>query len=178
MKNKIKNILASILQFGGIILLGILFERLIEVLIIIPLFFWFRSKYTKTFHAKTIWYCTLYTLIMFLIICLIAQPVYISILITIILCFFTTEILFFLQDYIDLNKVKKFKIYKGMNKQVLIDKCKMFNLTDVEIQVLTMYYCDKLKRWQIGNVLNYSEDNISKIKEKALNKFKVEESNF
>ena len=31
-------------------------------------------------------------------------------------------------------------------------------------------YVDKLKRWEIGNLLNYSEDMISKIKEKALNK--------
>lgn len=172
MKNKIKYFLASFTQFIGIILLSILFERVIEILIIIPLFFWFRSKYTKTYHAKTIWQCTLYTLLMFLIICIISQPIQISILITIILCFLVTEFLYYLRDYLDFLKVKKFKIYKGMNKDVLLNKCKMYDLTEIETQVLTMYYCDKLKRWQIGNVLNYSEDNISKIKEKALNKFK------
>ena len=176
MKNKIKYFSASFIQFSGIILLSILFERIIEVLIIIPLFFWFRSKYIKTYHSKTIWQCTLYTLIMFLIICLIAQPIYISIIITIILCFVTTELLFYIQDYLDFLKVKEFKIYKGMNKEMLLNKCKMYDLTDVETKVLTMYYCDKLKRWQIGNVLGYSEDNISKIKEKALNKFKKKES--
>lgn len=172
MKNKIKYFLASFIQFGGILLLSILFERIIEILIIIPLFFWFRSKYTKTYHAKTIWQCTLYTLLMFLIICIISQPIQISILITIILCFFVTEFLYYLSDYLDFIKIKKFKIYKGMNKATLVNKCIIYELTDLETQVLTMYYCDRLKRWQIGNVLNYSEDNISKIKEKALKKFR------
>lgn len=155
-------------------MISYLFERIIEVLIIIPLFFVFRKKYTKTYHAKTLFECTLYTLLLFLVICLVAQPIQTSILLAIILCYLTTEFLYLIKDYQDLIKVKKFKIYKGMNKQLLIQKCQLYELSEVETQVLILYYCDRLKRWQIGNVLNYSEDNISKIKEKALNKFKIE----
>lgn len=176
MKHKLKLILASILQYGCALFLGWYFNHLIEVIIIIPLFFYFRSKYTKTFHARTMWECTLFTISMFFIIVLLAQPIAISIFLTIILCYVTTEVLYFVKDYLDLLQVKRFKIYIGMNKQVLEQKCLMYNLTDIETKVLVYFYCDKLKRWQIGNILSYSEDNISKIKAKALEKFKKEPS--
>lgn len=169
---KLKLLLCTILQFGGALALGWYFNHLIEIIIIIPLFFWFRSKYTKTFHANTMWLCTAYTLAMFTIIVLLAQPITVSIFLTIILCYFTTEILYFIKDYLDFLKVKDFKIYVGMSKTILEEKCKMYDLTEIETKVLIHYYCDKLKRWQIGNILNFSEDNVSKIKAKALEKFK------
>lgn len=169
---KLKLLLCTILQFGGALALGWYFNHLIEIIIIIPLFFWFRSKYTKTFHANTMWLCNAYTLAMFIIIVLLAQPITVSIFLTIILCYFTTEILYFIKDYLDFLKVKDFKIYVGMSKTILEEKCKMYDLTEIETKVLIHYYCDKLKRWQIGNILNFSEDNVSKIKAKALEKFK------
>lgn len=176
MQNKIKLIIATIIQYSGALFLGWYFNHLIEMIIIIPLFFWFRSKYTKSFHGNTIWECTAFTLIMFFTIVLLAQPIHVSILLTVTLCYFTTEILYYIKDYLDFLKVKRFKIYIGMNKKVLEDKCKMFDLSEIETKVLVYYYCDQLKRWQIGNMLNYSEDNISKIKAKALDKFNHEPS--
>lgn len=167
---RIRHIIYGLLQYIGAFLLGIIFNRLIEILIIIPLFFIFRSRYEKTFHAKTMLECTLYTLLMFLIICLIARPIYESILLTIILCYVTTQILYYIKDYIDLLKVKNIPIYIGMNRDTLKQKCQIYGLNDIETDVLIMYYCDRMKRWQIGNKLGYSEDNISKIKKKALDK--------
>ena len=46
----------------------------------------------------------------------------------------------------------------------------IISLSELETKVLIFYFCDKLKRWQIGNLLNYSEETISRIKEKALQK--------
>ena len=57
-----------------------------------------------------------------------------------------------------------------MNKDILIEKCKLYDLNDLEIKILVSYYCDGLKRWQIGNQLNYSEDRISQLKKQALDK--------
>ncbi len=167
---KQKDFLYTVLQISGIVVLSILFQRVLEVFIISILFFIFRRKYTKTFHAKTLRDCTLYTLIMFLIICLILPPLQSSYGVIIILCYVTTEALYFISDYLDLTKVKKFKIYKGMNKDILIEKCKLYDLNDLEIKILVSYYCDGLKRWQIGNQLNYSEDRISQLKKQALDK--------
>lgn len=171
---KLKLLLCTILQFGGALALGWYFNHLIEIIIIIPLFFWFRSKYTKTFHANTMWLCTAYTLTMFTIIVLLAQPITLSIFFTIILCYITTETLYYIKDYLDLLKVKKFQIYRGMPKDILENKCKMYNLTDVETKIMIHFYCDKLKLFQIANILNYSEIRVSQIKKVILDKFNQE----
>ena len=117
------------------------------------------------------WLCTTYTLAMFTFIVLLAQPITVSIFLTIILCYFTTEILYFIKDYLDLLKVKKFKIYRGMNKDILINKCKLYDLNDIETTIMINFYCDKLKLWQIANVLNYSEIRVAQIKKEILDKF-------
>ena len=177
MKNyKLKSLLATIIQFGGAIFLGWYFNHLIEIIITIPLFFYFRSKYTKTFHANTIWHCTAFTLIMFLIISLLSQPIAISICLTIILSFVNTEVLHHIKIYLDFLKVKKFQMYRGMPKDILRDKCEIFKLDEIETNVLIYFYCDKLKLWEIANILNYSEIRISQIKKDALNKFSEDSS--
>ena len=71
---------------------------------------------------------------------------------------------------IEMLQVKKTNIDFNIERSILEKKCKLYNLTELETKVLIYYYVDKLKRWEIGNLLNYSEDMISKIKEKALNK--------
>lgn len=175
MKNyKLKLALFTIIQYCGAIALGWYFSHLLEIIIIIPLFFWFRSKYTKSLHAKTMCQCTIYTLCMFFIIVLLAQPIAISIFLTIILCYVTTEVLYYVRDYMDFLKVKKFQIYRGMSKEILENKCKMYNLTEVETSIMIHFYCDKLKLFQIANILNYSEIRVSQIKKEVLNKFNQE----
>ena len=173
MKNyKFKMIMYNIIQFGGALFLGWYFNHLIEIIIIIPLFFWFRSKYEKTFHAKTMFECTLYTLLMFFIIVLLAQPIAISILLTVILCYCTTEVLYYIRDYLDFLKVKKFQIYRGMDENIMKKKCAMYNLNDIETSIMVNFYCNKLKIFQIANILNYSEIRVSQIKKDNLDKFK------
>jgi DNA-directed RNA polymerase specialized sigma subunit len=71
---------------------------------------------------------------------------------------------------IEMLQMKKTNIDFTIERSILEKKCKFYNLTELETKVLIYYYCDKLKRWEIGNLLNYSEDMISKIKEKALKK--------
>ena len=71
---------------------------------------------------------------------------------------------------IEMLQLKKTNIDFNIERSILEKKCKLYNLTELETKILICYYCDKLKRWEIGNLLNYSEDMISKIKEKALNK--------
>lgn len=167
---KFKLIIYSLIQYTTVLFLGWFYNRLLETLIIIPLFFYMRSQYTKTFHARTSLECTFFTIIMFYVLDELSLPVGTSILFIIVITYITVEILYHLSEYLDLIKVKKFKIYRGMNKDILIKKCELNNLSDIETQILVSYYCDKLKRWQIGNMLNYSEDRISQIKKEALDK--------
>lgn len=73
---------------------------------------------------------------------------------------------------IEMLQIKKVNIDFNIERSILEKKCKFFNLTELETKILIYYFCDKLKRWEIGNQLGYSEDMISKIKDKALNKLK------
>lgn len=68
------------------------------------------------------------------------------------------------------KRKKKIKVCIGMDRELLLAKCKEKDLTEKETQVLVMFYCDRLPRWKIGNKLGYGEDNISKIKKRALDK--------
>ncbi len=68
------------------------------------------------------------------------------------------------------KKRRKNKVCLGMNRELLLSMCKKKGLSEMETQVLVMFYCDRLPRWQIGKKLDYSEDNISKIKKRALDK--------
>lgn len=171
LKIKIKIILLNVFVFLGLLLLGAIFNKFIEIGSTFILFYVFRSNYTKTYHADTLYLCSLYTLLIFLILCLINLPMHTSIGFTIIFVYLTTNFLYIIADYKELLKTKEVKVYRGMNRDVLTEKCKMYNLNDLETSILIMYYCDKLKRWQIGNILNYSEDRISQIKKSALDKF-------
>lgn len=71
---------------------------------------------------------------------------------------------------IELIQLQSVKVDFNIERTLLIRKCKLYQLSTLEIKVLELYFCDKFKRWQIGNQLNYSEETISRIKEKALQK--------
>ena len=176
MNKKLKYALALIIEVVGIIAIALIYKRIVEFFVITPLMLIFRRKYSKTFHAEEFIKCSYSTVILYFIIAKLGLPLEISIGLSVILAYITTEILFFIQDYKDLSGIKKVKIRIGMNKTILEEKCKLYNLSEIETKVLIYFYCDRLKRWQIGNILNFSEDNVSKIKAKALNKFKEEPS--
>ena len=176
LKNKllIKGLFHTLLQFILIFLFAWFNSCIFEMIIVYVCFLYFRTRFTKQFHALTSWGCTLITIIVYYLISLWIPNKSTTLLLIIIFTYFINYISYTYRDYLDFLKIKEFKIYRGMSKKLLTEKCEMFELTDVETKVLTMYYCDKLKRWQIGNVVGYSEDNISKIKEKVLKKFQEE----
>ena len=141
-KNRIFYSILLILQYAIIGFLAYFFDRILEVLTIIPLFFIFRSKYTKQFHAKSLFLCGCYTLIVFFIISIISTSKEISILASIFLTYFLTTISYYVRDYLDIiflrgknvssrNKILKildhnideeyienFRIKNGMNSKM------------------------------------------------------------
>ena len=141
---KLKFTIHSIIQFGSAILLGWYFDRLINIFITIPLFFIFRRKYDKTYHARCVNECTIQTLIMLFIMTQVNVSVGLSILLTIIITYIDTEILYHLQDYIDLKAIvrkineNKTKTYRQRilaivpNSESKIDKlCKSFAISEL-----------------------------------------------
>ena len=141
---KLKYSIHSIIQFGGAILLGWYFDRLINTIITIPLFFLFRRKYDKTYHARCVNECTIQTLFMLFIMNKINVSVGLSILLTIIITYIDTEILYHIQDYIDLKAIvrkineNKTKTYRQRilaivpNNESKIDKlCKSFAISEL-----------------------------------------------
>lgn len=141
---KFKYIIHTIIQFGGAFLLGWYFDRLINTIITIPLFFIFRRKYDKTYHAECVNKCTIQTLVMLFIMDKINVSIGLSILLTIIITYIDTEILYHIQDYIDVkaivNKINenKTKTYRQRilavvpNNEAKIEKlCKGFAISDL-----------------------------------------------
>lgn len=104
---KLKFAFHTIIQFGGVVLLGWYFGKLINVLITIPLFFIFRRRYDKTYHARCVNECTIQTLIMFVIILKLNVDIGLSILLTVMITYLNTEILYHIQEYIDLKAIAK-----------------------------------------------------------------------
>ena len=141
---KLKYFIHSLIQFGSAILLGWYFDRLINILITIPLFFIFRRKYDKTYHARCVNECTIQTLFMLFIMCQLNVSISLSILLTILITYVDTEILYHLQDYIDLKEIvrkineNKTKTYRQRilaivpnNEQKIEKLCKAFAITDL-----------------------------------------------
>ena len=82
---------------------------------------------------------------------------------------------FYVRDYLDLKDkfgASKVKISKGMNKDKLLEICKLNNLTDLETSILVYYYCDRLSLTIISHKLNYSYDYIATLKSKIMKKLK------
>lgn len=101
---RVRSVIHTVIQFGFIILLGWYCDKLLNVLIIVPLFFIFRKQYTKVYHASTFLLCTIYTICIFFVVILICLPIHLSILFSIILCFIMNEISHHIRLYIDFRK--------------------------------------------------------------------------
>lgn len=67
--------------------------------------------------------------------------------------------------------MKHQSLVRGISEEEMSILCKWHKLTPIETKVMILYYSRCLKLWEIGNELNYSEFNISKIKRRALDKF-------
>lgn len=98
------------------------------MIIIIPCFFYFRSKFEKQFHASDGWRCTLYTIIIFTIVSIISPNISISIILIVILTYFINLTSYYVRDYLDIKYPKKKK--KNTNRQAIINILGADNLSE------------------------------------------------
>ena len=163
-------LLMDLLIYASSFGLAFLLNKVFETLFIFISFHLFRSLFPKQLHLRSTINCVKLTLFIFSTAVLSVVPNEFSKIAPIILGMLICLITYFVQDYIDLLTRKKKGIIKGMNEEDMIKICKEYKLTELETKVMILYYCKCMKRWAIGNELNYSQDYVAKVKKRALDK--------
>lgn len=141
-------------------------NTLIECTIILCSFLITKTAFGKPLHLKKAINCFLLSNFVYYCLNRITLPIGFSILFPIVLGVSVSYGASYVMKYISKD------IVKGMNKDDLVDICTRFNLTELEKDVLVMYYCDRLSINQITYKIKYSYENTFLIKKKALNKIK------
>ena len=159
-----KYFLILLAQYLLLTAIAILCDRLIEFITCIPLFFYYTKKYDKQYHCKTLLKCALTTIIIFSLVCILIPSKNEFIFISIIFTYLLTTISFYVRDYLDKNIKTTF--YKGMNADELPN-----DLSGVEYDIMNLYYVERRKLDYIAYAVNYSVDNVKKLKAKILKRY-------
>lgn len=142
-----------------------IFDKVINTLIILMSYGGTRWVFPITYHAKTDKGCIMFTIACFSISIIIALPVNISIIGSVIIGMAISTFLFFLQYFIDLKASTKV-----MDKEAFIAKCKQLNYGEIKTQMAIKFFVDKLKpkevwEWLCEEKHEYIEwDSVNKIK--------------
>ena len=138
------SLIFAIIVYGSILIVGILFNRYIEATISVIAFHIFRRlDEDKTFHAETHIKCWFVSMVSFLTLMKLSLPLAQSILLNILLAYCLSQVMYYVQDYLD-NKIL-IKHYEKKLNLLSINKC-LNNLTLEEMQKLMPHIeFDKLK---------------------------------
>lgn len=131
-KTNWKIVLVSLVQFSFVFAIGWFFEHLLEMLIIVPCFFYFRTKFEKQWHAKDALYCTIYTMAIFSFIAWESPDLALSIFIIVLYTFLINSVSYRVRDYLDIKYPKRKK--KNTNRQTIINILGSDNLTEEQIE--------------------------------------------
>ena len=170
---KIKNFLISLLYLLGVLVVAFLSDKLIEFITFMFTYTIIRDEFTKAIHGsdfttsahKGIIYCRIITTIVQLLSIIFLVQVDISKYMNLLLAGLLGVINFLAKDYLE-HKVKKIRFYKGMSVNDIPQE-----LTGIEYDIIYQYYVKRKQIEQIAYKLNYSYDNIYKIKAKVVKKY-------
>lgn len=170
---RIKNLLFSLLHLLVVFTIAFISDKLLEFLIFMITYTFIRDEFTKAVHGsdfttsahKGIVYCRIITTIVQLVSIIFLVEIDISKYINIGLAGLLGVINFLAKDYLE-HKVKKIKFYKGMSAEDIPD-----DLVGIEYEVIYQYYVLRYKLDKIALNLNYSYDNINKIKAKIIKRY-------
>ena len=160
----------DILIYASSFGLAFLIDKVFETLFVFISFHLFRGLFPKQLHLKSTISCVKLTLFIFSTAVLVVVPNELSKIAPIVLGMLICLITYFVQDYMDLITRKQKGLVKGMSEEDMIKLAKEHSFTELETKVMILYYCKCMKRWEIGNELNYSQDYIAKVKKRALDK--------
>lgn len=170
---KRKNLLFSLLHLLLVLIVAFIFDKLLEFLVFMITYTLIRDEFTKAVHGsdftksahKGIVYCRIITTIVQLISIIFLVKIDTSKYINIGLAGLLGVINFLAKDYLE-HKVKKIKFYKGMLAEDIPD-----DLVGIEYEVIYQYYVKRYKLDKIAFNLNYSKDNINKLKAKIIKRY-------
>ena len=170
-KFRLKNTLMDFLYLTIVFLFAFIFNKWLEMFMFVISYSFIRNEFVKAIHGsdftesanKGIIYCRIITFIVEIISVLFICNLNISKYINIILAVVLGIINFFAKDYLE-YKIKKMVFYKGMKE---IPK----ELKGIEYEIMYQYYIKRYKLDKIAMNLNYSVDNIKKIKAKILKRY-------
>lgn len=173
LKYRVKNTVYDILCLFIVLTVAFISDKLIEFLTFLLTYTLIRSEFTKAVHGsdftksahKSIILCRVITTVVQLISIVFLVKIDISKYCNILIAIGLGIINFLAKDYLE-HKVKKIKFYKGMLATDIPD-----DLCGIEYEVIYQYYVKRYKLDKIGYNLNYSSDNIYKIKAKILKRY-------
>lgn len=132
-------VIFTLLTYLSLLIIGIIFDRWIEMTVSAVFFHIFRGKDEETYHAKNDLMCWCVSMLSFLIIMKLTLPIYISYIVSILLSFILCMIMRFV--YFVRKLVDKFKITKQKDKRnTIIELVGKDNLTEEYIENLCSQY--------------------------------------
>lgn len=117
-----------------------LFDKVINAVIILMSYGGTRWVFPLTYHAKTDRGCIMFTIACFSIAIIIALPINLSIVASVIVGMAISTFLFFLQYFIDLKASTKVT-----DKEAFIEKCKSIGYNDLKTEMAIKFFIDNEK---------------------------------
>lgn len=147
-----------------------LLNRVFEMCIILPLCFIYKSKYEKQFHAETLIKCANLTVIILGLISAFIPSKNISILVSVFAPYFVTLCSYYVQDYLDKEKLLTKKLESMTYDEM---KARFTTYTDYEIKAVYSYINrgEKLAD-HIAMKYNYSTRQLQRIIKKMKDELK------
>ena len=172
-KHRIKNTIYDLFCLLVVLIVAFISNKLIEFLTFLLSYTLIRNEFIKAIHGsdlvksahKGIILCRIITTIVQLISLIFLVKVDISKYANIGLAITLGVINFLAKDYLE-HKVKKIKFYKGMSAE---DMPK--DLVGIEYKIIYLYYVKRYKLDKIAYDLQYSYDNVYKIKAKIVKRY-------
>ena len=153
-----------LITLGFSLILG----KFLETILYLVSYCVFRKAFTKELHMDTTFKCLHLTFIMFFVSIVFILPKSSSLLFPLMFGLVCNIFLYLIKEVIDLKEIKNAKIVRGMNRKVLLEKCKKANFSEEEQNLLIYFYIDKMTIESIAEKYNYSIEWVKKTKRKLL----------
>ena len=170
---KTKNLIISLLYLLCVLVIAFISDKLIEFITFMFTYTLIRDEFAKAIHGsdftesahKGIIYCRIITTIVQLVSIIFLVKVDVSKYINILFAVGLGVINFLAKDYLE-HKIRKIRFYKGMSVDDIPKE-----LSGIEYHIIYQYYVKRFKIQKIAFNLNYSYDNIYKIKAKVVKRY-------
>lgn len=144
-----------------------------EYIIIFISFVFMRICFGKSYHSKTIIACTTLACIIYVSMTKLSLPPHISMLFNVLLGTTIAYMMYVMYYFIKYTNSQGITITRGMNKELLLEACSVVQLNETELNIMIDFYCNKMSLVKMARKYGYSQDNISKLKKKILDKIRV-----